>query len=213
MTHFEDGPPAKRHCGSKRHSQAVADAASGHETAVTSSTSSYSSSITRVELPAEVFSVIWSFLIEPEEEPEADSCVDLKTVFCFMLVSKNVQEGFHECKGWSKCAESLKREANAKKQIIDAYQNRCMEESNLTDLDAVQALLTQATYMTSLDARIVRIHQEFFLEACILSGIHYGLLEVPSRHDFGYNSFLYGVVSPLSVGFELRTALRTGAFL
>lgn len=142
--------------------------------------------------PPSLHSLLWSYLLEPSTDLVASS-TDLKTVHSFMLVNRASLAAFHECNGWSKVAENLKKEAIAKKESI-SFNFHCKGAVNEQEEahDFVLGLefpFSAATRkkMRALEARIVRIHQVLFIEACLLSMKYDGSLHVPSRQGFTYD--------------------------
>jgi hypothetical protein len=130
-------------------------------------------------MPDAVYPLMWSFLLDSASGTA--SSVDFKSIVSFMLVNKTSKGTFDDCRGWWLCAQALKREAEAKRLLVNGFQDRAMYVSTYYKQSPYREEIEQARENNS---RIVSIQSVLLPEASHLA-VLYGSEEVSMNQ---YNS-------------------------
>jgi hypothetical protein len=132
-------------------------------------------------MPDAVYPLMWSFLLDSTSTSGTASALDFKSILSFMLVNKTSKGTFDDCRGWWLCAQALKREAEAKRLLVNGFQDRAMYVSTYYKQSPYREEIEQARENNS---RIVSIQSVLLPEASHLA-VLYGSEEVSMNQ---YNS-------------------------
>ena len=122
-------------------------------------------------MPIEAYPILWTFLLDCTSNTSDGCFVDFKSIASLMLVSRASKEAFHACRGWWMCAQALKREAEAKRELIRSF---CWR-GHLTlqrlpgDTSGYVTWCHEIQRMMEIDAHIICIHSELLPQACHLA--------------------------------------------
>jgi hypothetical protein len=155
-------------------------------------------------MPDAVCPLIWSFLLDSTSGTA--SSLDFKSILPFMVVNKTSKGAFDDCRGWWLCAQALKREAEAKRLLVDNFQDR----SEYVDKYYAEtpSYLEDIERAHEMNSRILSIQSTLLPEASRLA-VLYGSEEVSMHQYCSIEEFIGAVYRYVLIFAALGSLLRT----
>jgi hypothetical protein len=154
-------------------------------------------------MPDAVYPLIWSFLLDSTSGTA--SCLDFKSILPFMLVNKTSKGAFDDCRGWWLCAQALKREAEAKRLLVDNFADRAM----YVDIyyDETPSYREEIEWARQMNYRILSIQSALLPEASRLA-VLYGSEEVSMDQYLSLEKFIGRLEYYVSMFYELESEIE-----